>query len=331
MRKKGCCFLLCFLLMGFLLPQRTQAEAYPYLLTVNLTKNIVTVYERGETGKYTKPVRAFVCSGGEQTPEGTFRTSDKYTWRLLFGNVYGQYATRITGHILFHSVPYLTQKKDTLEYEEYNKLGETASAGCIRLDVADAKWIYDNCPAGTTVRLYRGNQAEPLQPQMPQKIDPQDTLRRGWDPTDPDPQNPWLQSKTELPTQSAAEQPSAEEPQPVEEEPPKFTLQTRQGKRSLTAYEVDGQYFFSAKDCKQIFAYMGKTLILPEKVGAAEQDTILIWYRAAQHEITRCQQDGKAYYSLRELVDLTGVSSTWDGKSMALVGSGEQVLLFAEN
>jgi len=35
-----------------------------------------------------------------------------------------------------------------------NKLGSPASHGCIRLKVEDARWIYNNCPAGTTVTVY---------------------------------------------------------------------------------------------------------------------------------------------------------------------------------
>ena len=33
------------------------------------------------------------------------------------------------------------------------KLGTKASHGCVRLSVDDAKWIYTNCPAGTTVKV----------------------------------------------------------------------------------------------------------------------------------------------------------------------------------
>lgn len=168
------------------------AQAPRYRVTVNTAQNIVTVYEKTEAGE--KALSAFVCSVGEGTPHGTFYTTDQYRWRLLFGDVYGQYATRITGHILFHSVPYTEQSPDTLEYEEYNKLGTTASMGCIRLTVEDAKWIYENCPAGTEVTIFASEQAEPLTPEAPQKIDPADE-RRGWDPTDDDPMNPW--NKTE--------------------------------------------------------------------------------------------------------------------------------------
>lgn len=188
MKRWGLLFLVLLLCFG---TTAFAAEKKPYYITVNLTKNIVTIYEKDKAGKYNVPVKAFYCSGGEETPEGVFQTTDKYEWRLLFGDVWGQYATRITGHILFHSVPYLEKDKGTLEYEEYNKLGTTASAGCIRLMVEDVKWIYDNCPAGTTVEMYRGEKEEPLTPEPTQKIDVTDTARRGWDPTDPDPNNPW--------------------------------------------------------------------------------------------------------------------------------------------
>lgn len=198
-----------FLAAVLLLPcaaSAKESDTCPYRITVNLTDNIVTIYEKDSAGRYTTPDRAFVCSAGSYTPEGTFRTTNKYIWRPLFGNVFGQYATRITGSILFHSVPYLKQDKSTLEYDEYNKLGTTASAGCIRLTAADAKWIYDNCPSGTVVEMYRGNRKEPLQPEQPAKIDISDS-RKGWDPTDPDPANPWKNPNAEQ-----TEQPKAEEP-----------------------------------------------------------------------------------------------------------------------
>lgn len=164
----------------------------PYLIKVNRTQNIVIVYEKDSNGKYTVAKKAMVCSvgTGNNTPRGIFYTSDRYNWRLLEGNVYGQYATRITAHILFHSVPYYTQDKSDLEYDEYNKLGEAASLGCVRLSAEDSKWIKDNCPSGTTVIIYDSDEKEPLDKPTPIRIDTDDS-RRGWDPTDPDKNNPW--------------------------------------------------------------------------------------------------------------------------------------------
>ncbi len=182
----------------------------PYLIRVNRAANCVTVYKKGESGKYDSPVKAFVCStGGNKTPTGTFRTTDKYVWRRLVGGVYGQYATRITGQILFHSVPYFSQNKGNLEYEEYNKLGSAASLGCVRLSCADVKWIYDNCPKGMTVEIYDdAANPGPLGKPAPTKIDLA-APERGWDPTDPDPANPWRQKR----------EPAVEEAPDAPEEP----------------------------------------------------------------------------------------------------------------
>lgn len=132
-----------------------------------------------------------ICSIGAATPNsGTYSISDKYTWRKLEGDVYGQYASRIVGSILFHSVPYVSQDKSSLEWWEYDKLGTKASLGCIRLTVADAKWIFSNCPAGTKVEFYSSSNPGPLGKPSAQKISGDEAVR-SWDPTDPDSRNPW--------------------------------------------------------------------------------------------------------------------------------------------
>lgn len=166
---------------------------YPYFIRVNRLANCVTVYEKDENGNYSKPIKAMICSVGrnrEKTPMGSFRTSAKYSWRYLFGNQYGRYTTRITGHILFHSVPYLAARNDTLKTEYYNMLGVGDSMGCVRLTCRDAKWIYDNCALGTTVEIYESEDPGPLGKPSSIKIDPSHAYA-GWDPTDPDPSNPW--------------------------------------------------------------------------------------------------------------------------------------------
>lgn len=165
---------------------------YPYYIKVNRQSNCVTVYAKDDNGEYTVPVKAMVCSVGlnNTTPLGVGEISDKYDWRLLFGEVYGQYAVRFNGHIMFHSVPYTTTSKDALKEGEYNLLGQPASQGCIRLSVADAKWIYDNCRKGTQVEVYDSADPGPLGKPESIYVDPY-SFFRGWDPTDPDPANPW--------------------------------------------------------------------------------------------------------------------------------------------
>ena len=170
-----------------------EAE-FPYYIKVNRRQNCITVYTSDENGEYTVPYKAMICSTGlyNATPRGTFHLSTKYLWRELYGKVYGQYATRITGGVLFHSVPYYKKSKSALCTEKYNKLGQQASMGCVRLTVEDAKWIADNCPSGTTVEIYEDDDPGPLGKPEAAHIDT-DSPNKGWDPTDPDVANPWHQ------------------------------------------------------------------------------------------------------------------------------------------
>lgn len=163
-----------------------------YYIRVNYGANCVNIYTKDDEGNYTKPYKAMICSTGKATPKsGTYKITYKYRWLRLFGDVYGQYSTRIVKNILFHSVPYLEQRADTLEYEEYDKLGTTASAGCIRLTVQDSKWIYDNIPSGTYVEFYTDKtNPGPLGKPDAEKISDNEECRN-WDPTDPDKNNPW--------------------------------------------------------------------------------------------------------------------------------------------
>lgn len=165
---------------------------FPYYIRVNRKQNCITVYTLDQNGEYTVPYKAIICSTGlyNATPRGTFQLSTKYLWRELYGGVYGQYATRIYGGVLFHSVPYYRKSKDSLCTDKYNKLGQQASMGCIRLTVEDAKWIAENCPSGTTVEIYDDDDPGPLGKPEAMKIDT-DSPNKGWDPTDPDEDNPW--------------------------------------------------------------------------------------------------------------------------------------------
>lgn len=131
----------------------------PYYIEVNRQQNVVIVYSKDQNGNYSNIAKVFVASTGapgSETPLGTFTTSDRYESLYLVGNVWGHYTVRISGPFFFHSVPYFTKGApwDNLEYLEYNKLGSGASAGCVRLAAADAKWVYDNIGYGTTVKIY---------------------------------------------------------------------------------------------------------------------------------------------------------------------------------
>lgn len=175
------------------IPATALADNVTYALYVNTAQNTVTVMTVDAYGVET-PFKAMVCSCGKPghaTPLGTFSTYGYYDWCYMVDGTYGRYSVRFNGGILFHSVPYLKASVDTLEWDQYNLLGQNASLGCVRLSVADSKWIYDNCKYGTKVVVYSDPTSPgPLGKPTPIAIDP-NSPNRGWDPTDPSPYNPW--------------------------------------------------------------------------------------------------------------------------------------------
>lgn len=187
-----------FLLFGFNMPVQASEivqDTRPlYVVYVNRTQNCVTVMEQRADGT-SKVAKVMVCScgrEGHETPEGSFNTSDYYDWRMLVDGSYGKYAVRFNNRILFHSVPYVEPSENTLEWEQYNLLGQNASLGCVRLSVVDVKWIYDNCRVGTPVIVYSGDKivGDVTKPTA-LKI-PENSPYRNWDPTDINISNPWL-------------------------------------------------------------------------------------------------------------------------------------------
>ena len=171
-----------------------------YYIRVNNEQNVVNIFKKGEDGKHNIPYKVMLCSTGTFTPtcnkypKKAYKiTGTKYRWATLQQSVYGQYATQITGNILFHSVPYSKYgNAGSLEYWEYDKLGTKASLGCIRLRVEDAKWIYDNIVAGTVVEFYRDDNPGPMGKPSLETISDNEECRK-WDPTDTSANNPWNQ------------------------------------------------------------------------------------------------------------------------------------------
>ena len=94
------------------------------------------------------------CVGKPSTPtiSGTYyiKSRGKYFDTGTKGRCW--YFTQINGNYLFHSVIYDRQNSPKRIID--NSMDVAVSHGCVRLDLENAKWIYDNIPKNTKVIIY---------------------------------------------------------------------------------------------------------------------------------------------------------------------------------
>ncbi len=123
-----------------------------WLCLVDKSEHRVYVYE-GAKGSWALN-RSFLCGNGAAatpTPSGVFKV---YGRKYYFdsGSVRCFYATMFYGNYYFHSTLYAQTSTPTVAVDD--RVGLGLSHGCVRLRLANAKWIYDNIPTGTTVVVY---------------------------------------------------------------------------------------------------------------------------------------------------------------------------------
>ena len=121
-----------------------------WLILVDTRTNKTAVYY-GSRGNWAE-MKYWNCTtgaAGSPTVKGSFTVQSK---GLAFGSGYTcWYYTQFYGNYLFHSILYNPGSKTSVQD---GRLGINASHGCIRLSLANAKWIYDNIPRGTKVYIY---------------------------------------------------------------------------------------------------------------------------------------------------------------------------------
>ena len=188
-------------------PEEPPKQEGEKLLVLYLASQSVVSFH-GENGEWIED-RIMICSSGQgknATPVGRYKIYQRYPYKLLGSEeedtlCYGFWACRFYKGHLFHSVPvsydagWDTAKAHRLtKMRSYQKLGTPASHGCVRLTVADAKYIYD-LSENDTVSVWVIKDKGPTPSKPPQIIwtaPYTDKQGNGWDPTDPDPNNPYL-------------------------------------------------------------------------------------------------------------------------------------------
>ncbi|MDD2556412.1 MAG: L,D-transpeptidase [Syntrophaceticus sp.] len=129
---------------------RSDSTEPNYSIEVSISEQKVRIFDNDTL------VKDWIASTGENnsTPRGHFTIQNRGEW--FFSEKYQDGAVwwvsfKEWGVYLFHSVP-MDRQRNIIE-EEVDKLGTPVSHGCVRLEVEDAKWIYDNIPEGTPVYI----------------------------------------------------------------------------------------------------------------------------------------------------------------------------------
>lgn len=120
-----------------------------YLILVDRNACKVAIYT-GWSGSWSR-LKYWSCSPGKPstpTVAGTFKVGSKGRY-FDSGSARCHWYTQFRGNYLFHSVLYTKSGRIS-----DGRLGMKLSHGCVRLDINNAKWIYDNIPKGTTVVVY---------------------------------------------------------------------------------------------------------------------------------------------------------------------------------
>ena len=131
-----------------------MAQAYNsntnYLILVDRAACKVAVYA-GRFGAWNNIMYWDCAPGKASTPtvSGTFTVQGK-GYYFDSGSARCYWYTQFYGNYLFHSVLYSKYNGSLMD----GRVGITLSHGCVRLQIDNAKWIYDNIPRGTKVVIY---------------------------------------------------------------------------------------------------------------------------------------------------------------------------------
>lgn len=187
----------------------SSSNVNKFYIEINRAACCVTVYAYDSARKkYIIPVKTFTVSVGRDTstvagagalnedtsftPIGTFSicsngVSVKYSVKQMLepdGSIcYARWASHIVGNVYFHAVAVGSDSHYALSATNYNRLGSPASAGCIRMTVADAKWLYDYASTGSTVKIVAGDSSHPGPLGKAKTITISSSI--SYDPTDP--------------------------------------------------------------------------------------------------------------------------------------------------
>lgn len=169
-----------------------------YKVKVNKTKNVVIVYEKGDDGKYQKSVKVMSAIVGRDIRVNTeYNIGDRWLWIKNQNGNYSKFVTQVSGNVVFESIAY-KKKGDlsSLNYVEFDNLGNSIDGSFIKLQYADAQWIFDNLDYDTIVEFYESEDLNGVNVPEVKKISLEND-KKNWDPTYTGSESPWNKVKND--------------------------------------------------------------------------------------------------------------------------------------
>lgn len=169
-----------------------------YKVRVNKTKNVVIVYEKGDDGKYEKSVRVMnAVVGMDIKNDASYNISNRWLWIKNPNGSFSKFVTQVAGNVVFESIGY-KRKEDlsSLNYIEFDNLGNSIDGSFIKLQYADAQWIFDNLDYDTVVEFYESDDLNGVNVPEVKKIS-LESDKKNWDPTYNGSESPWNKVKND--------------------------------------------------------------------------------------------------------------------------------------
>ncbi len=169
-----------------------------YKVRVNKAKNVVIVYEKGDDGKYEKSVRVMnAVVGRDIKNDASYNISNRWLWIKNPNGSFSKFVTQVAGNVVFESIGY-KRKEDlsSLNYIEFDNLGNSIDGSFIKLQYADAQWIFDNLDYDTVVEFYESDDLNGVNVPEVKKISLEND-KKNWDPTYNGSESPWNKVKND--------------------------------------------------------------------------------------------------------------------------------------
>ena len=169
-----------------------------YKVRVNKAKNVVIVYEKGDDGKYEKSVRVMnAVVGRDIKNDASYNISNRWLWIKNPNGSFSKFVTQVAGNVVFESIGY-KRKEDlsSLNYIEFDNLGNSIDGSFIKLQYADAQWIFDNLDYDTVVEFYESDDLNGVNVPEVKKIS-LESDKKNWDPTYNGSESPWNKVKND--------------------------------------------------------------------------------------------------------------------------------------